>query len=236
MSDIYEKHVFVCAKKGQDTLDAMLEQLLMQSLSELIFCFDDRPDERFDNFSSRSLKIIKDAIHGGKLTTMGGSFSSGGCFSYSGGRLTYAIPTEDYNFEVVDSLKNLLSPLFPIALLRNPFIWGITLYLPYTRERLFDTRNFSHRSQLLEEPEVDIFRRDEGVIYKLRFHLRDEPATMDDGIKELERTAIDMREAVERRNYEGLEMLNRLCVDAAGFRRYDPRTKLGRELKQLVRS
>lgn len=235
-SEIYEKHVFLCTHKGQEALGQLLDQLLTLQLAEINLRFEDRPDQLIDNFSSRSIKILRDEVHAGRLRQLDGCFDGGGCFAFAGGRMTFAMPNEDWNYEVIDSLKNFLSPLFPIALLRNPFIWGITLYLPYTRETLFATRVFSKRSQHLEDPEVDVFRRDEGIVIKLRFHLRDETADMDRGIRMLEDLAYMMMEAIDRRNYEGLEMLQTLCQDPASFRRHEPRTKLGRELKSLVKA
>lgn len=228
---IFEQYQFLCARKGGAALDAMLGQLLALALAELNFHFDDRPDQAFANFSARSQKIIRDAVHDGRLAGLDGTFDGGGCFRYQGGRLTVAIHTNPYNFEVVDALKNFLSEAFPICVFRNPYIWGINLYTAYSRERLFETRVFSQRSQILEQPEVDIFRRDEGIVFKLRFFLRDEPADLDSGLKHLEELAAEMLEAIERRNYEGLELLGQYCRDRAGFRRIEPRTKLGRVMK-----
>jgi hypothetical protein len=43
-----------------------------------------------------------------------------------------------------------------------------------------------------------------------------------------------MRQGLLKRNYEGLEVLHLYCTDKPTFRRHEPRTKLGKDIKSIL--
>ncbi|MBF0499893.1 MAG: hypothetical protein HQM09_07160 [Candidatus Riflebacteria bacterium] len=170
---IHEKFVFFSARKEQETMFRVLEMVLALELDEIRIEYRDRPAISFSHFNDRAKKIIMSLESPEKVEHLDGIFSGGGTFELRGGTFSFTIPAEQYNFEVIDSMRHILSPVFPVCIFHNPYIWGVDLYELYERERLFETRTFISRSQRLEDPQIDIFRRDEGIIFKFRFHLKD---------------------------------------------------------------
>ncbi|MBF0543136.1 MAG: hypothetical protein HQM08_01820 [Candidatus Riflebacteria bacterium] len=231
--EIYEKFVFFSEKKERETLHQVLAMVLSIPLGEVNFSYSDRPDESFSHFNDRTKKILRNLEGATKVEKISGVFEDGGCFELKGGTFTIAVPTDQYNFEVVDSMRRLLSPSFPLCIFRNPFIWGADLYQNYERERFFETRRFIFKSQHLEDPEIDIFRRDEGIIYKIRFHLKEQQET-DEGIKFLHQIFIDLLENLGKKSYETMEILFLYSSDRVLFRNFSPRTKLGQRVKLML--
>ncbi|MBF0407732.1 MAG: hypothetical protein HQM10_10285 [Candidatus Riflebacteria bacterium] len=231
--DIYEKFVFFSEKKERETFPFVMSLLLTLQLSEINIIYSDRPDESYYNFNDRTKKILLSLEGVSRIERINGMFEDGGCFEMKCGAFTVAIPSEQYNFEVVDSMRKLLSPLFPLCIFRNPFIWGADIYQTYERDRFFETRAYISKSKHLEEPEIDIFRRDEGIIYKIRFHLNISHET-DDGIKFLHQIFCELLENLGKRSYESMEVLHLYCSDRSSFRGLSPRTKLGHKIKLML--
>lgn len=232
-SGIHEKFAFFSARKERETLFRVLETVIALPLDIIQVEYRDRPDERFTNFNDRSKKILMNLDHTDKIERVSGSFDGGGDFELKGGTFTIIIPSDQYNFEVIDSMRRILSPVFPLCIFQNPYIWGVDCYQEYERDRFFELRGYTYRSQRLEEPQVDIFRRDEGVITKFRFHLKEQEST-DEGIRFLHGIFTEMLESLAKRAYEGIEVLHRYCTDRPQFRRLEPRTKLGIKIKSML--
>lgn len=168
-----------------------------------------------------------------KIECFSGSFAEGGEFRLQNGNFHVSVSETEYNYYLVDNLKNFLCPVFALWLFKNPYIWGATLCEDYERQHFFDSRNYSVRSRLLEEPEIDIYRRDNSIIYKFRFFTKEEYET-EEGIKAIAPYFKEMRIGLLKRNYECLEVFNLYCTDKAKFRKFEPRTKLGKDIKSLL--
>jgi len=233
MDDIFEKYAFFSNRKERDVFVNVLDAILSVSLERVFIKYMDRPNEEFTHLNDRTKKILFNLTRPDKIETIGGEFSEGGFFDLTGGILSISITSDQYNYELVESMKRFLSPIFPICVFRNPYIWGVDLYEDYDRERFFETRCFISRSKLLEDPEIDIFRRDDGIVYKFRFNIR-EYYEVDDGIRFLAPLFLNLLEAVKKKSYEGIEILYMYCIDRARFRKFEPRTKLGRDLKSAL--
>jgi hypothetical protein len=232
--DIFEKHVFFSRSKERTVFSTVLERVFPLQLDSIRLEWEDRPDETFSSINERTQKILMNLPQIDRLQGFTGEFAQGGTFALHGGSFGITIPSDQYNFELIDSLKNFLSPIFPVNVFQNPYIWGVNLFDTYDRDHFFEIRRFSARSRLLEDPEVDIFRRDDGIIMKLRFHLKAD-FELDEGIRFLEELSWSLLEAFRKRAYEGLEVLHMYCTALPAFRRLEPRTKLGRELKSLLK-
>lgn len=231
--DIFEKYVFFSSRKDREILANVLETILAMPLERLTITRSDRPDEEFVTFNDRTRKILQNLEKPERIEAVRGDFELGGMFELRGGELAITIPAEQYNYEVVDAMKRFLSPIFPMCVFKNPYIWGVDLYEDYEREHFFAVRRFGSRSQHLEDPEVDIFRRDDGIVYKLRFHLREEEL-IEPGIHHLAPLFEGLLDSLGKRAYEGLEVLHRYCTDRSSFRLVEPRTKLGRDIKSVL--
>jgi hypothetical protein len=236
MTQVFEKYVFFSARREVETLNAVLDILLTLQVASLTVDYTDRPNQEFACFNERSKKIIASLPDPQRIDRIAGEFADGGCFELRGGAFAIAVSSDQYNYEVIDSLRRLLSSILPLCVFRNPYIWGVDMYLPYQREDFFEARKRTARSQKLEDPEVDIFRRDDGVIIKLRFHLREEYAAyeMDSAFKLIHEVFADFLEALKRGGHEGLEVLFQYCTDLPAFRRFEPRTKIGHKIKSLL--
>lgn len=234
--EIFEKYVFFADRK-EDALNSVLEGIFSLSIDRVAVEFADRPDEEFTHINERTKKIILSLPSPGKIKRVYGEFTQGGTYEWKSGTLSISIPPDHYNFEVVDSMRKILSPTFPICIFRNPYIWGVDLYEDYNRERFFTTRTFITRTQLLEDPQIDIFRRDDGVIFKLRFHLSEKLGEMavDEGIKMLYPVFSDLLDCLKKGYFEGLEVLHLYCTNLPDFRKFDPRTKMGHKIKSLLK-
>jgi len=236
-SAIHEKFVFFSDRKEGDILSHFLETILFLPLENLAIEYSDRPDEEFSHFNERTRKILLTQISQGKLKRLFGEFSQGGSYELKGGSFSITMFPDQYNYEVVDSMRKILSPVFPMCIFKNPYIWGVDLYEDYTRECFFETRTFTVRSQHLEDPQIDIFRRDDGIIFKFRFHLHDDyrDFDMDEGVKFLHPLFNDLSECLKKRAYEGLEVLFQYCSNKGELRRFETRTKLGQKIKSMLK-
>jgi len=231
--DIFEKYVFFSSRKDREVFSNVLETTLAMPLERVTVSWTDRPDAEYSTFNDRTRKILLNLERPDRIEVIKGEFELGGSFELCGHELAIAIPAEQYNYEVVESMKRFLSPIFPMCIFKNPYIWGVDLYEDYEREHFFAVRQYGTRSQHLEDPEVDIFRRDDGIIYKLRFHLREE-MQINPGIHHLAPLFETMLDSLGKGACESLEVLHRYCTDRATFRQVEPRTKLGRDIKSIL--
>ncbi len=231
--EILEQHIFISDRKDKEVIPTVLDILFSFDVAEINIDYTDRPDATFTTINDRTKKILSNLDSPDKIASVHGYFNYGGSFELKGGNLSISVTEDEYNYELIHELKNILSPVFSLWIFKNPYIWGVNIYENYERQHFFDVRNFSYRAKLLEEPEVDIYRRDNGVIHKYRFFLKDdfEP---EEGIKFLVPFFTSLKEGLQKRNYEPLEVLNLYCTDKAAFRRIDPRTKLGKEIKSIL--
>ncbi len=232
-SQILEQHVFVSDRKDREVYQTVFERIFQFPVSDIGVDYTDQPSESYTTINDRTKKILQSIPKPEKISLIGGRFIDGGEFRLQNGNLHVCVREDEYNYDLIDSLKNFLSPVFPLWLFRNPYIWGVTIFEDYERQHFFDVRNFSVRSRLLEEPEVDIFRRDDGVIHKYRFFTR-EAMEPEEGLKYLTPVFESMRLGLQKRNYEGLEVLHTYCTDKVAFRRLEPRTKLGKDIKAVL--
>ncbi len=231
--NIQETFAFFSNRKEQETLQTVLSAILALPVDQITVEFPNRPDEQFRHINDRSRKIIMSLPSQQKISRLAGEFSDGGSFSLHGSTLLITLSADQYNFEVSDTMRKVLSPIFPLCIFRNPYIWGIDMYLPYERQTLFETRNFIVRSQLLEDPQIDIFRRDDGIIFKLRFHLAGEHE-FEEGMRLLHSLFEEIQETFMKGNYEPLELLHLYCSDRRQYRSFTPRTKLGNRFKAII--
>ena len=232
-SQILEQHLFISDRKDREVFQAVFERIFHFPVSDISLDYVDQPSEVYSTINDRTKKILLSIPKPEKITMIGGHFIEGGNFKLQSGNLHVSVREDEYNYDLIESLKNFLSPVFPLWLFRNPYIWGVTIYEDYERQHFFDVRNFSARSRLLEEPEVDIYRRDDGVIHKYRFFTR-ETFEPEEGLKHLGPVFEAMRQGLQKRNYEGLEVLHMYCTDKPAFRRFEPRTKLGKDIKSVL--
>ena len=230
---VFEKYVFFSSRKEREVFANVIQTILPMSLDAIDLAYSDNPNETFNHINERTQKILQGHPHPEEIQAMTGAFADGGEFELRGGALSIIISADRYNFELIDSMKHFLSPVFSTCIFRNQYIWGVDLYENYSRELLFETRIFASRSPLLEDPEIDIFRRDDGIIYKFRFNTRERFST-DDGIHFLAPVFMSLAESLRKKMYEGLEILHKYCTDKPQFRKLEPRTKIGREIKSLL--
>lgn len=230
---IIEQHVFISERKDREVFQAAFEKIFTFSVNSITVEYEDQPDENFNTINDRTKKILFNLPKPEKVNCISGQFSDGGNFRLQGSSLHVSVRESEYNYELIDSLKNFLSPVFSLWIFKNPYIWGVTIFEDYERQHFFDVRNFSARSRRLEEPEVDIFRRDNGVIHKYRFFTREE-FEPEEGIKALAAPFLALKNGLQKRNYEGLEVLHIYCTDKPAFRKLEPRTKLGKDIKQVL--
>lgn len=233
--NILEKYTFISFKKPQEIIFNVFQNIFKLSIDDIEINYSNKPSEIFSNINERIKKILLNLSDADKIEIIRGKFKDGGEFTIEKGRFSVVICEENYNYELIDNIKNLLSPVFPMCILQNSFIWGVNLYFDYSRELLFDTRRYIVKSQRLEEPEIDIFRRDNGIIYKLRFHVNEKILESGDCcLKQIFCVFSMLIESIQRKIYEGLETLYIYCVNKAEFRRFEPRTKIGKEIKALL--
>jgi hypothetical protein len=232
-SEILERHVFISSRKEREIYLTVFKQIFTYPISSISVEFSDQPDEVHTTINDRAKKILLNIPKPEKITCISGEFEEGGSFWLQNGNLNILVREDEYNYELIQSLKNFLSPTFPIWIFRNPYIWGVTLYENYERQHFFDTRSYSIRSRLLDEPEVDVYRRDNGIIHKYRFFLENE-FDHEEGLKFIEPFFKAMLTGLKKRNYEGLDVLHTYCSDKQKFRGLEPRTKLGKDIKSIL--
>ncbi|MDD3147550.1 MAG: hypothetical protein PHD82_09625 [Candidatus Riflebacteria bacterium] len=232
-SQVLEQHKFVSDRKDREVFQSVFEKIFQFPVADIEVDYLDQPSEVYSTINDRTKKILQSISKPEKISMIGGRFLEGGEFRLQSGNLNVCVKEDEYNYDLIESLKNFLGPVFPLWLFRNPYIWGVTIYEDYERQHFFDVRNYSARSRLLEEPEVDIFRRDDGVIHKYRFFTREE-FEPEEGLKHLAPVFEAMRQGLQKRNYEGLEVLHTYCTDKPAFRKMDPRTKLGKDIKSVL--
>lgn len=233
-SPILETHVFFSSRKDKDILKNTLEKAFAFPVEDISVEFEDRPDEFYKTVNDRTKKILLSIPKPEKITKIEGVFSDGGTFKLENNNLTIIVREDEYNYELLDSMKNVLSPIFPLWMFKTPYIWGATIYDDYERQHFFDSRNYSVRSQKLEEPEIDIYRRDNGIIYKARFFTKEVFESAEEGIRALAPAFQELRESLLKRNYEGLEVLRTYVMDKPTFRHMEPRTKQAKDLKSIL--
>lgn len=233
-SPIIETHIFFSNRKDKDIFKNTLERAFAFAVENISIQFEDRPDEYYKTVNERTKKIILSIPKPEKITKIDGMFSDGGSFSLQNNNLIIIVHEDEYNYELLDSLKNILNPIFPLWLFKNPYIWGATIYEDYERQHFFDSRNYSARSQKLDEPELDIYRRDNGIIHKIRFFTKDSYESDEEGLKALAPVFQELRESLEKRNYECLEVLRNYVIDKPKFRHMEPRTKQAKDIKAIL--
>lgn len=232
-SVILEQHVFISDRKDREIFQSVFEKVFLFPVSDIEVEYVDQPNESYATINDRTKKILLSIPKPEKITLISGRFIEGGEFKLQNSCLHVCVRENEYNYDLIESLKNFLSPVFPLWLFRNPYIWGATIFEDYERQHFFDVRNFSVRSRLLEEPEVDIYRRDDGIIHKYRFFTR-EQYEPEEGLKHIAPAFESLRQGLQKRNYEGLEVLHLYCTDKPAFRRLEPRTKLGKDIKAIL--
>ncbi len=230
---IIEQHLYISDRKDREIFQTVFEKVFAFPVDGVTVEYTDQPDEHYSNINDRTKKILANLQKPDKMSCFSGRFADGGSFKLQGSCLHISVRESEYNYDLIESLKNFLSPVFPVWLFRNPYIWGATIFEDYERQHFFDVRNFSVRSRLLEEPEVDIFRRDNGVIHKYRFFTKEEYEP-EEGLRFLAPFFQSLRQGLQKRNYEGLEILHLYCTDKPTFRKIEPRTKLGKEIKSIL--
>ncbi len=233
-SPVLETHMFFSSRKDKDIFKNTLERVFVFPVEDISVEFEDRPDEFYKTINERTKKILFSIPKPEKITKVEGGFSEGGTFRLQNNALTIEVREDEYNYELLDSMKNVLGPIFPLWMFKNPYIWGATFYDDYERQHFFDSRKFSIRSQKLEEPELDIYRRDNGIIYKARFFTKEEYETPEDGLKALAVVFQNLRECLVKRSYECLEVLFTYCSDKTAFKKMDPKTKPAKDIKAVL--
>ena len=232
--EILEQHVFISNRKNKEILRNVFEKIFTYPLAEILIEYTDSPDETYSNINDRAKKILLNLPKTDKIACISGQFLDGGSFKLVNGNLSIQVAEDEYNYELIQALKNFLSPTFPLWIFQNPYIWGVNIYEDYDRNSFFETRKFSARAKLLDKPEIDIFRRDSGVIHKYRFFLKDESLEGEEGIRYLVPYFQGMMDGLRKKNYEGLEILHTYCTDKSAFRRMETRTKLGKDIKSIL--
>ena len=123
-----QQYAFFSDRKDQETLNALLAEIIPLPLEEIRFEFPNRPNESFSHINDRNRKIILSLPGSEKISSVEGSFSDGGTFSFRGATLGIEIPTDQYNFELSEAMRKFLSPTFSICIFRNQYIWAVDLY------------------------------------------------------------------------------------------------------------
>lgn len=232
-SEVIERHVFISNRKEREIFKSVFEKIFTFHIGSITVQYEDKPDEYYSTINDRAKTILLNLPKPEKITCISGEFLDGGTFWLQNGNLHVVMREDEYNYELLESLKNFLNPTFPLWIFKNPYIWGVTLYEDYERQHFFEVNRYSIRSRLLEEPEVDIYRRDGGIIHKYRFFINPD-LDEEEGLRYLEPYFAQMLEGLKKNNFEGLEVLHLYCSDRNAFRRTEPRTKLGKDIKSVL--
>ncbi|PKL48485.1 MAG: hypothetical protein CVV42_09360 [Candidatus Riflebacteria bacterium HGW-Riflebacteria-2] len=230
---ILEQHIFLSERKDHEVYHSAFEKIFTFPVADITVEYSDQPNAAYSTINDRTKKILASLPRPDKINCIAGRFSDGGDFRLQSSNLHVCIRESEYNYDLISNLKNFLGPVFPLWIFRNPYIWGVNVYEDYERQHFFEARKYSARSQHLEEPEIDIYRRDDGVIHKYRFFMREQHEP-EEGLKLLAPHFNSMRQGLQKRNYEGLEVLHTYCTDKSTFRRLEPRTKLGKDIKSVL--
>jgi len=230
---VLEQHIFLSERKDHEIFRAAFDRIFAFPVADIDVEYSDQPNEVYSTVNDRTKKILVNLARPDKISCISGRFSDGGEFRLQNSNLHVCIRESEYNYDLISNLKNFLTPVFPLWMFRNAYIWGVNVYEDYERQHFFEVRKYSARSQHLEDPEIDIYRRDDGVIHKYRFFMR-EQCEPEEGLKLLAPHFNSMRQGLQKRNYEGLEVLHLYCTDKPAFRRLEPRTKLGKDIKSVL--
>jgi hypothetical protein len=233
-NEILESHVFVSDRKEKQICLNVFEKVFTYPLEFVLVEHVDQPDEIHKTINDRAKKILLNIPRPEKIKRISGRFSEGGSFYLENGDLHIQVSENEYNYELVDSLKGFLSPTFPLWLFKNPYIWGATIFEAYERQHFFESRSFSCRSKKLDDPEIDIYRRDDGIIHKYRFFLHQNYDEPEEGLRFIESYFKNLITGLRKRNYEPLEVFQKYCSDKSSFRQFAPRTKLGKDIKSIL--
>ncbi|NCB39159.1 MAG: hypothetical protein EOM80_10340 [Erysipelotrichia bacterium] len=233
-NSILETHLFISDRKDREIYQNVFDRVFMFPVADIEVEYTDQPNASYATINDRTKKILLSIPKPEKISCIRGRFIDGGEFKLQNSNLHICIQESGYNYDLIESLKNFLSPVFPLWLFRNPYIWGATIYEDYERQHFFDVRTYSIRSRLLEEPEVDIYRRDNGIIHKYRFFTNETFSDPEEGLKSIAPYFENLRQGLQKRNYEGLEILHIYCTDKPAFRKSEPRTKLGKDIKSIL--
>ncbi|NLM17273.1 MAG: hypothetical protein GX221_06110 [Candidatus Riflebacteria bacterium] len=232
---LLELHVFSSSRKFRDIYKPVLETLFDCSLENISLKYADRPDEFYSNTNDRTQKILVNSPDIDKIENISGHFLYGGDFEFSRNKLTVAVDEFNYNYEMLAAIKKLLSPIFSRWIFRNQYIWGFNLYEDYDKNHFFALSEYIFRARKLETPEVDIYRHDNGIIHKYRFFTRENyMEDFSEGLKAIDDAFSGIEQAFKRGNYEPLEVLYLYVSDKNKFRKYQPRTKVAKDIQQLI--
>lgn len=231
--DLLEQHLFISQSKVRDTLDCFFDKIFQYPVDQIQIEYSDKPDELYSTINNRTKKMLVNIKKPEKVVCISGRLTEGGSFKLINGNLHIEVTEQEYNYELISSLKDFLSCVFPIWLLRNPYIWGASIFEHFDKQVFYELSRYSVRSKLLEHPEVDIYRRDDGIIQKYRFFV-DEDLASEEGLKYLAPFFQLLRDGLKKGNYEGIELFNQYCKDHSIFRKTEPRTKLGKKIKSML--
>jgi hypothetical protein len=233
-SNILEQHLFIGNRKSREILEWSLENIFYFSIYDVSIEYTDAPTAFYSTVNDRSKKIILDIGKPERIVKISGNFTDGGNFELTGSTLKFTVLDTEYNYELLEDLKNFLGPIFPIWFFKNPYIWGSTMYEDYERQHFFEVRQYSERTQNFSDPELDIYRRDNGIIYKFRFYPRECYDVIEECFKDLTPIFETLRTNLIKRSYEGLEIFHLYCTDKVNFRRSEPRTKIAKDIKAIL--
>ena len=158
-NEMLEQHVLIGDRKFKEVFNTVLDKIFEFPVSNIEIEFSDRPNEYYSTINERTKKIIYSISKPEKISKISGIFDDGGLFRLIGSNLHIDMPENEYNYELLDSMKSFLCSTFPIWLFRNPYIWGATTYEDYERQHFFEERKYAERSLNPEQPELDIYRR-----------------------------------------------------------------------------
>jgi hypothetical protein len=147
---ILEQHVFISDRKDREVYQTVFEKIFTFPVAGILVEYLDQPDESFSSINDRTKKILLNLPKPEKVSCISGRFSEGGEFKLQNSCLHVCVKENEYNYDLIDSLKNFLSPVFPLWLFRNPYIWGATIYEDYERQHFFDVRNYRHAPDCLK--------------------------------------------------------------------------------------
>lgn len=232
--DIIEYHLFVSESKINESFRYVFEWIFLHPVDNILIQYIDKPDEFYSTVNSRTKKILLNLDKPEKIESVTGHFSEGGQFKIIGNKLFVFMAENEYNYFLLEALKNFLGFIFPIWLFKNPYIWGANLFEQFDTGLFREVAGYVVKSKLLEEPEVEIYKRDDGLIQKFRFFVNENFETTEEGLRFLATNFSQLHQAVQKKNYEGYEVFYYYCFDRFEFRKFEPRTKIGKQIKSIL--